>query len=302
MRRPAETPDPVLARIKSIVRVYDSARAAIMKELTKRDVSAYKELEAIKTATRIAEIIRALNAKMTEWVGKSISSTYRESSASARVSLAVLGKRSPRGAFTREGHKAAVVDLYNQTVRDFTRANLTIKKNADAVIGAVLLGARAVARTYQAWDEFALSMASETFEQWSRTAVKEGWSRQRLSGMMHDYLLSSLEGEDFIEVNGRHFSLDYYAELVARTRLREAQTEATKNMCSEYDNDLVEFSAHNSPCALCAPFEGGVYSISGRHPVYPPLTDEETPPIHPNCEHSISPTSDIAIEVRGEFV
>jgi hypothetical protein len=44
-----------------------------------------------------------------------------------------------------------------------------------------------------------------------------------------------------------------------------------------------------------------VYSLSGLDPSYEKLPDEATPPVHPNCEHSISPISRPALKVRDLF-
>ncbi len=93
----------------------------------------------------------------------------------------------------------------------------------------------------------------------------------------------------------RHYRPSYFFKMMARTKMREVQTGAVKDTCYEYDNDLVRFSKHANPCDICADREGEIYSLSGKHPVYPPL-DEEAP-LHNNCEHHIEPTSDTAIAI-----
>lgn len=117
--------------------------------------------------------------------------------------------------------------------------------------------------------------------------------------MILDRLMGILGEASFIEINGRNYNLKAYSELVARTTMREAQTDATKELCREYDNDLVQFSKHDSPCEVCAPLEGQVFSVSGTDPDYPELTDDETPPIHPRCEHNLNPTSANALRWRN---
>ena len=103
-----------------------------------------------------------------------------------------------------------------------------------------------------------------------------------------------LDGK-FVLVNGRRYKMKSYAETVARTRLREAQTKATKLLCEEYENDLVKFSNHDDPCPECEKYEGKIYSLSGTHPDYEQLTDDISPPVHPRCEHNLNPTSEEAI-------
>ena len=66
---------------------------------------------------------------------------------------------------------------------------------------------------------------------------------------------------------------------------------------------IYQISAHGTTCALCAPYEGRVYSRSGKDPDFPPLSDafgkmDPAGPddlsnswlnIHPNCLHSLRP-------------
>ena len=85
----------------------------------------------------------------------------------------------------------------------------------------------------------------------------------------------------------RRFSADTYAELVARTRTREAQTAGTVQTTLEHGQDLVQVSAHNTSTKICIPHEGMVYSISGNSGKYPRLG--EVTPFHPNCRHVMTP-------------
>jgi len=89
------------------------------------------------------------------------------------------------------------------------------------------------------------------------------------------------------------------ARQVRSYKLRQKQSEAVKNACEQYDNDLVEISSHGTECEVCREFEGKVFSISGKHPIYPKL--KKWPPFCQNCGHSASPTSDIAIESRKNY-
>jgi hypothetical protein len=104
-----------------------------------------------------------------------------------------------------------------------------------------------------------------------------------ISAKIRAKLLDQIGGGDFIIVNGKSFNVKSYAELVARTRMRESQTKATLDICSEFENDLVQIDRHDNPCEeICAEYQGNVYSISGKHPDYPELPDGG-PPWHPRC-------------------
>jgi hypothetical protein len=104
-----------------------------------------------------------------------------------------------------------------------------------------------------------------------------------IAGKIRGKLLDQIGGGDFIRINGKNYNLKSYAELVARTRMRESQTDATIAMCEEYENDLVQIDKHDNPCEeVCAEYQGKVFSISGKHPDYPELPDGG-PPFHPRC-------------------
>jgi hypothetical protein len=108
---------------------------------------------------------------------------------------------------------------------------------------------------------------------------------------------------DFISItmkNGkvRNYKPNSYMKMLARTEMRTIQTQAVKDRCREYQNDLVQVSTHDDPCPLCEAFEGQIYSLSGNDPTYPQF--DISFPIHPNCEHNINPTSKEAIAIEKE--
>lgn len=103
----------------------------------------------------------------------------------------------------------------------------------------------------------------------------------------------------FVDKAGRHWSLHTYCSMVSRTTSRQA--EVLSVLTADPEQDLYRISSHGTTCALCAPYEGRVYSKSGTSPDYPPLSDafgKQDPNgpntltntwlnIHPGCLHSI---------------
>ena len=99
----------------------------------------------------------------------------------------------------------------------------------------------------------------------------------------------------FVDKAGRNWSLHTYCAMVSRTTSRQAEVLAV--LTADPEQDLYRISSHGTTCAICAPFEGRVYSKSGRNPDYPPLAaafgkqDPAGPDtlantwlnIHPNC-------------------
>lgn len=99
----------------------------------------------------------------------------------------------------------------------------------------------------------------------------------------------------FVDKAGRNWSLHTYGNMVCRSTSRQAEVLAT--LTADPEHDLYQISSHGTTCKLCAPFEGRVYSKSGRDPDFPPLAmafgkvDPNGPDelsntwlnIHPNC-------------------
>ena len=105
----------------------------------------------------------------------------------------------------------------------------------------------------------------------------------------------------FVDKAGRNWSLHTYCSMVSRTTRRQAEVFAV--LTADPEQDLYKISSHGTTCALCAPYEGRVYSRSGNDPDFPPLAeafgkvDVNGPDslanswlnIHPNCLHVLLP-------------
>ena len=103
----------------------------------------------------------------------------------------------------------------------------------------------------------------------------------------------------FVDKAGRHWSLHTYGSMVSRTTSRQA--EVLSVLTADPEQDLYRITRTGTTCALCAPYEGRVYSKSGTNPDYPPLADafgKQDPNgpdtltntwlnIHPGCRHSL---------------
>lgn len=109
----------------------------------------------------------------------------------------------------------------------------------------------------------------------------------------------------FVDKAGRNWSLHTYANMVTRTTSRQAEILAV--LTADEEHDLYKISSHGTTCKVCAPFEGRVYSRSGKDSNFPPLAaafgkidpngaDDLTNSylnIHPNCLHVLMPWSTV---------
>lgn len=122
---------------------------------------------------------------------------------------------------------------------------------------------------------------------------------KRLSNSLEVNLWNQVNAKQFVIAGTRKFSPAYYSEMVCRTKFHEAQSQATLLTCNNYDTDLVQVSSHNTTTAICMPFEGKIFSVSGKDNRFPPLMDE--PPFHPNCLHLMYPYFESALEATGKL-
>ena len=102
----------------------------------------------------------------------------------------------------------------------------------------------------------------------------------------------------FVDKSGREWGLTEYCTMATRTVSKQAVVAAE---LTADDWDLWKISPNGTTCALCAAYEGRVYSKSGTNPDYPPLATAfgKIDPaggndlsntylnLHPNCTHSL---------------
>lgn len=280
-----------------LVKTYKSAQDDIVMALTSLNISPYREDKAMQAQNKINRLLLQLQKKTQTWGKQAFNNVYMDKVRQNSVQLEILGAERAAG-FSQGVHAYSILDYYSQTMKDLEAVYSGTKMSAAQYIQAVRAAAQA-AMQIQAFDTEDFAWASKVIQSRAIEAAREGWSRKQLSDLIKSILVRKLGAGQLVPVKGRNYSLDYYAEMVARTRIRECQTQATINSCAEYGEDLVQFSQHDSPCDECKKYEGRVFSLSGKSTKYPKL--EKAPPIHPNCEHDITPTSEIIIRVSKKY-
>lgn len=153
--------------------------------------------------------------------------------------------------------------------------------------------------------------------------------RQGVRGAALDDMRKMLLDDGFIRIvnkNGHymHFRVSYYAELVARTRIGNAQNIGVMDMSAAHGGDLFGVTAHNSP-NFCHYFEGRIYTtnpeyvglayrnkrtgtieniemLSGSTFIQSEgINISHRPVYHINCRHRLYPTTFTAAEWRFAY-
>ena len=281
---------PLKERVKRLEQTYYAVQKEIGRTLLSMDVGNYRELELVKIREKTDGLIRKLNMMAYRWAKETVPMAYKKSYNIARTRLEILGAK--KDMFYNVNEHSMAIDVYSEAViDDLIKANMSIRTTVSSYLHFSRMAHFGLMQIQQ-FDPGDEEIISDII----MDTIETGQTRTYASKRIYEYLRLQLLDGKFIDKAGRHYNLRDYSKMVARTRLRQAQTNAVKNTCKQYQNDLVQWSRHSFPCPECSEHEGQIYSLSGQHPTYPLIPAE--PPLHPNCEHDISPTSEVAIEYR----
>jgi len=272
--------------------VYREAGRSLRGDLFSIDLARFNDIEATKIRRNASLTVAALNLAAAQWVGTTLVESGKVAERRSRTALEILGKKPRRPQITDPGYNSR-----EKALETLIKANGSIRTTVDKYLSISLVAAHQL-RSSQI-QEWSYADATDTLDAIALEALAQEKSRGWLSKKIIESLRALLEADEFIEINGRTYKMSKYAKMVARTELRNVQTDATIDLCRQYENDLVEVSDHGCDCDICEGYEGNIYSISGTHPTYPGLGD--TPPFHPNCQHSLHPTSEEAVWARSQY-
>ena len=280
-------------KFNDLQRIYGAAGHELRTLLLSIDLSTFDGAKAEEIKRKAKRIVTYLNAVAGRWTRQTTKVAYEKAAEKAKAQLWRLGRHIPRGKPPARSGPQVVEETADKAL---LRATGSIMRTVEKFISAALMGTGATKSLIGTVQEFDYEDVEAEFADLAAEAVRLELSRGALKKAIMDRLRQLVDDEKLITIGERTYNLSKYAEMVARTTLREAQTRATLDLCATYENDLVEISDHNTDCVLCEQYEGNVYSLSGNDPEYPKL--EEETPFHPNCQHSMLPTSETAINVR----
>jgi hypothetical protein len=289
---------PQRKRVKQLVRNYKRLRSQLRDVVYSINITNYTDAKAGKAQRKTRVMIKSFNETVYDWMNVSINSAYREAERQTRKTLKKMNRERKRDI----DHNKEIENSIDEATYIFLRANNSILKQTKIYLSLV----KDAQTGFMGLQEF----DPEKFENEIDNIIADAQIyKQVYTKSGHPYMANKSVGQakklimekfkdqfgelNFIAIEGkdgitRNYQLDYYAEMVARTEMRKAQTNAVVNVSKEWGQDLVRFSNHDKPCRICAPLERQIFSISGNHPRYEPLSGN-APPIHPHCEHNIDP-------------
>lgn len=243
----------------------------------------YRAAFAAQKISQIDRILADLKVRGSGWVGKQIPAAFTAGIRLAHKQAVEAGVR-PRGDLV--AGKFTLVD--QRTVQQFAVDTIADLHKAADSMGDVAKST--LRRTQQ------LGLSEAEINQVLAVGVIEGRPRDTIRALRVE--LEKVHGET-VEINGRNYDTRYYAELVARTKTRQATVNARHERLQALDLDLVMIVGRISN-NFCTAFLGQVFSLSGNHPKYPALSSIDGPPFHPNCSKSTRPFVEELATAREE--
>lgn len=269
-------------QINQLRNIYQEAQAKLVRKLSSINITAFERQRAEVLLKEVKAIVVGLNKEAYAWSKRAIPVSYNRGIDFAGEKLKALNVTRYVN-YGAQVHTAAVSAMVDSVAIDLITVNESI--------GRVFT--QFVRQTQQKLIEDA--QISKTIAE----GLITGDTRRVVSDSILKQLRAKMENGQFISINGRNYRPDKYAELLARTRTREATSQGTINTALRYGVDLMQWDSHSEICEYCAQFAGRVYSISGQDGDFPQLTEQ--PPLHPNCRCTIEPVTREAIEDRGQM-
>jgi len=267
-------------QIEQLRVVYSAAQKSLAAQLRSMDLTNFQNARAQVLLKQVNEIVSTLNVSAYRWAKASVPYAYEQGIDLAADRLKALGI-TRFVAYDAQIHTAAVNVLVKDISTELIIANEGMKK----------LFNRVISQTQQTL------LQDVEINRMIAQGIIEGGTRRAVSDKLLQELRKQLGEERFLVINGRNYQPSKYAELLARTRTREATSHGTINTALRYGVDLVQWDSHSEICEYCAQFAGRVYSISGADNQFPQLT--EKPPLHPNCRCVVIPITKENLESRG---
>lgn len=270
--------------LEKLISIYLRAETAIINEIGRLRSQGLVDYHAVAALERVQAILRKMESDCWEYAPRMIEKQFYVRVPEARKALEVPETAAKHAAgyvnaAVLTGEQHAIVDnLVAALMGEIADASMTVM----ATLQSALIG-RVEPDVYRrvGLEQVAAQQAVGRGVNASVPAFVQALRREGIRA--------------FTDKAGRDWSLHTYCTMVSRTTSRQAEVLAV--LTADPEHDLYMISSHGTTCALCAPYEGRVYSRSGTDPDFPPLAaafgkmDPAGPDtlantwlnIHPNC-------------------
>jgi len=241
-------PDP--PRVNKLSRYYGIMGNKIKDELFRIDAESFTEIKAMSVQENVQELVDKMNRRAIRWSNKATPEAYRDAAGISRTTLNKLGATKDP-LFDPIIHTKSIKDNEEVTKKTLIRANLSINTNVGTYIYLTKRAHEDIMQI-QAFD----LLDEEVIAGLLDDTIREGGSRGDLNRLIRQHFNREIYEKKFININGRNYNLTKYADMVARTRLRDVQSDSVKNMCNQFDNDFLRFQVMGQPLRYASAMKG----------------------------------------------
>lgn len=279
--RDHDAPDPRQAEI--LAAYYEAAaqrlRGIILTPPGKTaSAQKWNQARASALSVQVRQIQKDLKFSTADWTGTALSAGMKQGTKTAEAQAIAAGVRQiPQltGSFHVVDRRAVEV-LAKSTYADLAGA-------VDGMGNAAIQTLHKMAATGVTNAEVNTILAGGVIDGKPVQAIRE--LREALKKVHGDTVTIKDKNGDPMT-----FTAGYYAKMVAVTKTRQAVCQARHARLADLGMDLVTIVGKISN-NFCTAYLDKVYSISGTHKKYPPLSSlpDSGPPFHPNCSKSTAP-------------
>lgn len=261
---PPQIPAGVLKQRDQLIQIYVRAQRRLAKQLTGATLTDFARFRIQEQLVQLNAIIGALNAEVKDALPGLVPAYYRHGADLAGVAMQAQGVKISALNLGSRIHTAAIQAVAEQMALDLAKANTTMRES----------GRRILRQTQQTL------VQEKQINKIIAEGLVTGESRRETSARLKEALQKQVGEGKFVSVGKFNYTPEYYAELVTRTRTREAVTQGAVTRSMEFGITLFQVSIHDNPCPRCAQYQGKVYSVTPDSG-FPML--ENRPPFHPHC-------------------
>jgi hypothetical protein len=252
----------------------------------------FAQARAATQIRQVDSILEQLKNRTATWTGKETESAFTKGLKTAELQYAQLATRNPQLATQQSVRFSDFSVIDQRTVEIFARDTAATLYSSVDSMGQT--AKRLLRQTSQ------LALSESDINQILAGGVIEGQPQATIKALREQFRAVADDG--WIEINGRSYKADAYARMVALTRTREATVIARHERLESLGMDLVRIVGRVSD-NFCTAYLGQVFSLSGRHPRYPAISELQSggPPFHPNCSKSTAPyVEELATETQQD--
>lgn len=268
--------------------VYDSAYKELLKRLAEQELRGLSTNHMLALIADVQEIVEKLEEFNRKWIEYAVPFEYQNGSNAA---VEKLTKRyglmidASFGAVHQDAVKAIINDTYREIANATQFMSETLKEAIRASAKETFLSGVITGKTR-------IGMTKDLMTRLNLRGMTAYYDEKGRYIPLKEYAEAVLEESwvGFIDKAGRRWDLKNYAEMLTRTKVIEAGNQGTENRLISNGLDLVMITSHGAQ-DWCKFYEGRIFSLTGRTPGYPEISQIPNGgcPMHPRCRHSETP-------------